>query len=108
MDRDQLFLKQPGFADPAFPGRTFYCLHSALVEGVLSSFPELALGLTVEHVTWPEHGAEGPPPPFLVLRLGEASRYRTGMYQDRVLVTGKDGVLAALSERHGFPEPHHP
>lgn len=114
MERDKLFLKRPGFEDPAFPGRTFYCLHCALVEGILISFPELAARLTVERVAWPGHSVVGPVGggnhslPLLVLTPGETSRYRTGIYQDRVLVAGKDGILAALSERHGFPEPHHP
>lgn len=104
MERDRLFLKRPGFEDPAFPGQTFYCLHSALVEGVLISFPELAARLAVERVA--EFGEA--PLPLLVLTQGETSRYRTGSFQDRVLVAGKDGILAALSERHGFPAPHHP
>ena len=113
ISRDKLFLKRPGFADPAFPGQTFYCLHCALVEGVLASFPELAAGLTVERIAWPGPvvelvGEDHQPLPLLVLRPGEASRYRTGTYQDRVLIAGKDGILAALSERHGFPAPHHP
>lgn len=105
MECDRLFLKRPGFEDPAFPGQTFYCLHSALVEGVLSSFPELAARLAVERVV---ELAGGDPLPVLVLTRGESSRYRTGSFQGRVLVAGKDGILAALSERHGFPAPHHP
>jgi hypothetical protein len=113
--RDKLILKRPGFEDPAFPGQTFYCLHSALVEGVLTSFPELAARLTVERVAWPgprhsvvELVGDNQEMPLLVLTPGETSRYRTGAYQDRVLVAGKDRILAALSERHGFPDPHHP
>ena len=116
MQRDKLFLKRPGFEDPAFPGRTFYCLHSALVEGVLTSFPALAAHLTVERVAWPASGnsvaqwtgEDNPSLPLLVLTPGESSRYRTGTYQDRVLIASKDRILAALSERHGFPDPHHP
>lgn len=110
MERDRLLLKRPGFEDPAFPGQTFYCLHSAQVEGVLASFPELAARIAVERVAWPGHlaGEGGQPLPLLVLRSGETSRYRTGAYQGCVLVAGKDGILAALSERYGFPAPHHP
>jgi len=113
ISHDKLFLKRPGFEDPAFPGQTFYCLHCALVEGVLTSFPELAARLTVERIAWPGPvvelvGEDNQPLPLLVLTPGETSRYRTGVYQDRVLVAGKDRILAALSERHGFPAPHHP
>jgi hypothetical protein len=116
MDYDKLILRRPGFEDPAFPGQTFYCLHCALVEGVLTSFPELAARLIIERIVWPrpEHsvgalvGEGSQSLPLLVLTPGETSRYRTGTYQDRVLVAGKDRILAALSERHGFPDPHHP
>jgi hypothetical protein len=112
MERDKLLLKRPGFQDPAFPGRTFYCLHSALIEGVLFSFPELAARIKVERVVWPvprqSVGDENQPLPLLMLKPGETSCYRTGTYQDRALIAGKDRILAALSERHGFPDPHHP
>jgi hypothetical protein len=112
MERDKLLLKRPGFEAPAFPGRTFYCLHSALMEGVLVSFPELAARITVERVAWPalRHslGEDNQPLPLLMLTQGETSRYRTGTYRDRALIAGKDRILAALSERHGFPDPHHP
>ncbi|HMB74866.1 MAG TPA: DUF3088 family protein, partial [Kiloniellaceae bacterium] len=53
MQRDKLFLLQPGFEDPAYPGRTFYCWHCALLEGVLASFPERTANLVVERITWP-------------------------------------------------------
>ena len=46
MTRDRLFLLQPGFEDPAYPGRCFYCWHCALIEGVLASFPLLAKSST--------------------------------------------------------------
>jgi Protein of unknown function (DUF3088) len=47
MNRDRLFLLRPGFTDPAYPGRSFYCWHCALIEGVLASFPDLAERLDV-------------------------------------------------------------
>jgi hypothetical protein len=53
MNRDRLFLLQPGFEDPAYPGKRFYCWHCALLEGVLASFPDLESRLDVERVSWP-------------------------------------------------------
>jgi len=50
MTRDLLFLLRPGFEDPAYPGRRFYCWHCALMEGVLASFPQLADKLDVERI----------------------------------------------------------
>jgi len=113
-NRDRLFLLRPGFEDPAYPGQVFYCWHCALLEGVLMSFPELALRLDVERIAWPRPrrpviafaGEENQSVPLLVLAAGEASAHQTGVFEGRALVAGKDAILAALSERHGFPDPH--
>ena len=75
MDRDTLFLIEPGFADPAYPGKTFYCWHCALMEGVLASFPELTKGLAVKRIPFARPrkeivdliGAENDSLPLLVL-----------------------------------------
>jgi hypothetical protein len=31
---------------------------------------------------------------------------RTGTHRGRAFIADKDAILAALSERHGFPDPH--
>lgn len=80
--RDRLVLLKPGFEDPAFPGQCFYCWHCALIEGVLTSFPALGARLDVERIEW--------------------ERPRAAV----VAVLGFDGILLALSARHGFPLPH--
>ncbi|MEP5771858.1 DUF3088 domain-containing protein [Nisaea sp.] len=114
MQRDTLFLVRPGFQDPAYPGKTFYCWHCALMEGVLASFPELAKHLDVERVAWPHPrlplvelvGESNQSLPLLVLKDGATSLHQTGTYEGRALISDKDKILAALSERHGFPDPH--
>ncbi|NTH14225.1 DUF3088 domain-containing protein [Agrobacterium rhizogenes] len=114
MERDKLFLLKPGFLDPAYPGQSFYCWHCALIEGVLASFPVLATRLDVERIAWPRPrqavidwvGEEHQSLPLLVLANGETSVHQTGQAQGRCLVADKDKILAALSERHGFPNPH--
>jgi hypothetical protein len=114
MKRDTLFLLKPGFEDPAWPGQRFYCWHCALMEGVLASFPDLARRLDVERIAWPRPrrevvalaGAENQDLPLLVLAAGETSAHKTGSFQGRDLVAGKDAILAALTQRHGFPVPH--
>jgi len=114
MDRDKLFLLRPGFEDPAFPGQLFYCWHCALMEGVLASFPELAWRLDVERIAWPRPrdavvelvGQDNQSVPLLVLAEGATSRYQTGTFEGRGFIADKDKILAALSERHGFPDPH--
>ncbi len=114
MTRDRLFLLRPDFEDPAYPGRRFYCWHCALIEGVLASFPELARRIDVERIPWLQPrqavialvGEENQSLPLLVLADGATSPHQTGQHQGRAFVADKDGILAALSERHGFPDPH--
>jgi len=114
MTRDRLFLLHPGFEDPAYPGQRFYCWHCALIEGVLASFPALAEKLDVERIAWPKPrqavialvGEGNQWLPLLVLADGATSRHQTGSYQGRAFIADKDAILAALSERHGFPGPH--
>ncbi|CTQ45633.1 DUF3088 domain-containing protein [Roseibium aggregatum] len=99
--KDTLYILAPGFEDPAYPGKAFYCWHCALMEGVLASFPELADRLDVRRIAWPKPrrevaellGEDNQSLPVLVLSEG-------GFIND------KDEILAALTERHGFPHPH--
>ena len=99
--KDTLYILSPGFEDPAYPGKTFYCWHCALMEGVLASSPELADRLDVRRIAWPKPrrevaellGEDNQSLPVLVLAEG-------GFIND------KDAILAALTERHGFPHPH--
>jgi hypothetical protein len=114
MTRDRLFLLRPGFTNPAYPDRSFYCWHCALLEGILASFPELATRLEVERIAWPKPrsalvalvGEENQSLPLLVLAEGAASPFQTGSHEGRAFIDDKDKILAALSERHGFPHPH--
>ncbi|AVA23860.1 DUF3088 domain-containing protein [Rhizobium sp. NXC24] len=113
-NRDKLFLLRPGFEDPAYPGQQFYCWHCALLEGVLASFPDLAPQLDVQRIEWPRPrqsvialiGEQNQSLPLLVLAEGANSLHQTGIYDGRVFISEKDKILAALSERHGFPLPH--
>jgi hypothetical protein len=41
-----------------------------------------------------------------VLADGTTSPHQTGSHQGRAFIADKDAILAALSERHDFPEPH--
>ncbi|WP_374631013.1 DUF3088 domain-containing protein [Ferrovibrio sp.] len=114
MTKDILFLLRPGFEDPAYPAQVFYCWHCALMEGVLASFPALAARLDVRRIAWPRPrqpvidlvGEANQSLPLLVLGHGASSVHQTGIYQGRAFVAEKDKILAALSERHGFPDPH--
>jgi hypothetical protein len=84
------------------------------MEGVLASFPELATRLVVERIAWPRPryrvvelvGEENQSLPLLVLADGETSPHQTGTHEGRTFISDKRKILAALSERHGFPDPH--
>lgn len=112
--RDTLFLLIPDFADPAFGGRRFYCEHCALMEGVLVSAPAAATRLDVVRVPWPRPrpavvavvGEANQSLPMLLLAEGETSPHQTGIHEGRAFISDKAAILAALAERHGFPEPH--
>lgn len=114
MNRDTLYLLQPGFDDPAYPGQKFYCEHCALMEGVLASFPELVKNLDIRHIAWPRPrqevialvGEENQSLPLFILTKGNRSVHQTGEYGGNAFVSDKDAILAVLSERHGFPNPH--
>jgi len=110
MPSDILYLLTPG-EDPAYPGETFDCPPCAMVEGVLASFPELAAKLDVRRVDWPRPrkdvvavvGEENQSLPMLLLEEGTSSPHQTGTHQGRAFINDRDDILAALTERHGFP-----
>jgi hypothetical protein len=111
---DKLFLLKPSFANPALPGRLFYCWHCALLEGLLAMYPELNSKIQVSRVDWErprgpviaEVGPENQSLPLIVLREGEASRHETGRWKNRSFIADKDAILKYLSEEYGIAESH--
>lgn len=97
------------------PGQTFYCWHCALIEGVLASFPTLGSGLDIERIDWQRPrkgvialaGEDNQSLPLLIVKDGDRSEFETGMHDGRSLIADPHKILAALTERHGFP-PLHP
>ncbi|MES0808059.1 DUF3088 domain-containing protein [Roseibium sp. SCPC15] len=99
--RDTLYLLEPGFEDPSYPDKVFYCWHCALMEGVLASFPELAQKLDVKRIGWSRPRQE------IVDLLGEDNQSLPVLVlAEGGFINDKDGILKALSVRHGFPLPH--
>jgi len=99
--KDTLYLLAPGFRDPAYPDKTFYCWHCALMEGVLSSFPDLASKLDVRRIAWARPRQE------VVELLGEENQSLPVLVlAEGGFINDKDDILTALTERHGFPHPH--
>jgi len=113
-EKDQLFLLQPGFADPAYPGEVFYCWHCALMEGVIMSFPQLAERLDVHRIAWARPRTElvnllGPDHqscPVMVLAGADAADANAKRHGGICFIDDKDAILRALTERHSIPIPH--
>ena len=114
MERDRLYLLAPDFADPAYPGRRFYCWHCALLEGVLASYPALAERIDVVRVAWPRPraalidliGEANQSLPVLILADGAPADLATSTYEGRRFIDDKDAILHPLAVRHGIAEPH--
>lgn len=99
--KDTLYILTPGFKDPAYPGKTFYCWHCALMEGILASFPDHATQLDVRRISWPRPRQE------LVDLIGEANQSLPVLIlAEGGFIDDKDAILQALTDRHGFPHPH--
>ncbi|MEN3748701.1 DUF3088 family protein [Sphingomonas sp. HF-S3] len=99
--RDRLFVLEAEFADPEFPGRSFYCKDCITVEGLLAAFPDRAAGIELVRVPWPR------PRAAVVDAIGEANQNLPALaLAEGGFVNEIEALLAALHTRHGFPERH--
>ncbi|MEO0909624.1 MAG: DUF3088 domain-containing protein [Pseudomonadota bacterium] len=114
MERDKLIILKPDFQDPAYPDQTFYCWHCALMEGLLSCYPDMANKLDVQRISWPKPrqelidlvGPENQSVPILILADDAPAGLETGSFNGRRFVDEKDAILRALSIRYGIADPH--
>ncbi len=114
MMRDRLFLLDPTFADPALPGRTFYCRDCVTIDGLLALFPEAAARLDVIRVPYPRPraavvqaaGVANQNLPLLVLAEGADPTLADGRHGETWFAADLKTILRALHRRHGFPEAH--
>lgn len=114
MNRDVLFLLEPGFADPKYPGRHFVCPHGLAIEGLLASAPDRAGRLDVRRVGFerPRHAVidvlddahQGLP--VLVLGSAQPAPDDAQALGTVRFVTDPRRILDLLAERHGFPSLH--
>ncbi|HEX8300432.1 DUF3088 family protein [Sphingomonas sp.] len=99
--RDRLYLLDPEFADPALPGKVFYCKDCATVEGLLAAFPERAATLDVVRVAFPR------PRTPVIEAIGEGNQNLPCLVlAEGGFVNEIEALLAVLHTRHGFPERH--
>ena len=102
MSRDRLYLLDNDWPDPALGGeRRFYCKDCMTVEGLLAAFPDRAAGIDVIRLAWPRPRAQ------LVEALGEDHQgCPVLVLAEGGFVNEIEALLAALHQRHGFPERH--
>ncbi|MET2832209.1 DUF3088 family protein [Mesorhizobium shangrilense] len=113
-DKAVLFLLAPDFEDAKFAGQRFFCRHSALVEGVLTSFPAVLDAIDVRRIAFPRPRAEviellgeaNQALPVLVLPAGQLSAHASGEANGRKFVSGAEPIIDALVERGLIPPPH--
>lgn len=114
MGRDKLLLLDVDFLDPAFPGQKFYCWHCALMEGLLSCYPEMADKLDVQRISWARPrrelidlvGIENQSVPLLILAEDAPDGLETGRFGGRRFVDNMEAIQHALSVRYGIAAPH--
>ncbi|MEP2989783.1 MAG: DUF3088 domain-containing protein [Parasphingorhabdus sp.] len=113
-EKDILFLLEPGFEDPALPGRKFYCPYCAQVEGVLASYAEHTGNIEVVRLPFPRPrratielvGEEHQSLPLMVL-ASDAPRYDFTLHHGEVRFVSKTAdILRLLHLRHGIDEIH--
>ncbi|WP_282245525.1 DUF3088 family protein [Stenotrophomonas sp. PS02300] len=109
-----LFLLDREFEDGQLPGQRFFCRHSLLLEGALSSIDGLDTQLDVRRIGFArprreviaEIGEQDQSLPKLVLPQGVQSTHATGTHDERQVVSGAEPILAALNGLLGIPVAH--
>lgn len=112
--RDRLYLLDPQFDDPAWPGRSFYCRDCVTIDGLLARFPDKASELEVIRIPYPRPrdaviavvGEAHQNLPLLVLAPHADASLADGRHGDTRFVADFKRLLHALHIRHGFPEAH--
>ena len=95
-------------------GRTFYCWHCALMEGVLASFPELTPDLEVRQIAFARPrrdvtrliGEANQSLPVLVLAEDAPADLPAAVHEGRRFVNEPMAILDILHRRHGYPPAH--
>jgi len=106
---DILYLIEPDFEVPGRSDGPFVCPFCNQIEGLLASFPQLALDIEVIRVPFPRPraavvalvGEENQALPLLVLGDDPPPDARTN--GDVQFISDTDRILELLAQRHGFP-----
>ena len=114
MSCDTLFLLKREFPDPNLSNDTYFCPHTARIEGLLATFPEKAQNLDVIRVDFARPraavvariGTENQSLPVLVLADDAAPDLPAKSAGNERFIAEQADILETLARRHGFPRPH--
>lgn len=109
MAHDIVYLIEPDFDVPGRSDGPFVCPFCNQIEGLLASFPQLALDIEVIRVPFPRPrgaviavvGEENQALPLLILGEEPPADARTN--GDVQFISDTERILELLAERHGFP-----
>ncbi len=109
MSDDILYLIEPDFEVPGRSDGPFVCPFCNQIEGLLASFPQLALDIEVIRVPFPRPrsavvalvGEENQALPLLI--LGDNAPPDARQHGHVQFISDTDRILERLATRHGFP-----
>ncbi len=114
MSGDHLFLLKPGFEDPERPGRFFVCPHCNAIEGLLASFPGLAMQIAVHRLPFAQPrttlveilGEQHQSLPVLVFDESRPVPEDADVANGRRFIGSSEQILHYLADRYAFPRVH--
>ncbi|ANU06974.1 DUF3088 family protein [Paraurantiacibacter namhicola] len=97
MARDTLFLLERSYTGS--DGAEYFCRDCVEVEGLLALYPELAERMEIVRVPWER------PRTAVVQAIGQDEQNCPALVlAEGGFVNTQEALLAALNERHGFPQ----
>jgi len=115
---DRLFLLNPGFKDARFEpqNQLYYCPFNAMMEGILTYYPDLKQKIEIYHVDFSRPrkmiieilGEENQGLPLLIIgrRDVDLSSIKTVNYQGNIFIRGTDDITKYLALAYQIPLPH--
>lgn len=116
---EKLFLLNPDFQDERVDGTTqsYYCPHNAMIEGILTYYPELKTKLEIKYIDFPRPrkqlveliGEEHQGSPCLVISKDNSDIVDTSYFNDSgeyLFVNKKELIARYLADKHSIGKPH--
>lgn len=98
----KLFLLKPGFRDVNLnPENIYFCPNCALIEGILSYYPQLKDEIEVTRVDFPR------PRPAIIELVGEENQSCPVLvHEDGTFINETKDIISYLVEKYHIAKPH--